>query len=84
MCDWCNAPRIFSYQGVGPGPHVVQVSNLNGEGTVDAFSQPGSAPWTDPNPPPASFQRYEEDHAGWLYNGEPFTTTARASGRSAL
>ncbi|HNS01571.1 MAG TPA: transglutaminase domain-containing protein [Anaerolineae bacterium] len=74
---WGNTPRVFSFQGFGAGLHVVQVSNLNGEGTVDAFNQPGSAPWTDPNPPAASFQRYEEDHADWLYNSEPFTVTAR-------
>ncbi|MEI2691379.1 MAG: transglutaminase domain-containing protein [Anaerolineae bacterium] len=77
LFDWGNTPRVFSFQGFGPGLHVVQVSNLNGEGTVDAFSQPGSAPWTDPSPPPASFQRYQEDHAEWLYNSDPFTATVR-------
>ncbi len=77
LFDWGNTPRVFSFQGFGPGLHVVQVSNLNDEGTVDAFSQPGSAPWTDPSPPPASFQRYEEDHPDWLYNGDPFSLTVR-------
>ncbi|MCB0245189.1 MAG: hypothetical protein KDI12_17390, partial [Anaerolineae bacterium] len=77
LFDWSAAARTFSFQGFGPGLHVVQVSSQNGYGTVDAFAQPGSAPWTDPNPPPASFQRYEADSPAWLYNGEPYTLTAR-------
>ncbi|HSN75257.1 MAG TPA: hypothetical protein VL334_09240, partial [Anaerolineae bacterium] len=77
LFDWGNITRTLSFQGFGPGPHVLQVSSQNGEATVDAFTQPGSAPWTDPSPPPASFQRYEADNTAWLYNGEPFIVTAR-------
>jgi transglutaminase-like putative cysteine protease/uncharacterized membrane protein len=84
LFDWDNEARVFSFQGFGAGLHVLQVSSLNGEATVDAFSQPGVAPWSDPSPPPASFQRYEEDHASWLYNGAPFTTTVRTWTREAV
>lgn len=77
LFDWTNTPRSVSFQGFGPGLHIVQVSSHNGDATVDAFSQPGSAPWTDPAPPAASFQRYEEDNPLWLYNSVPFTVTAR-------
>ncbi|MCB0256271.1 MAG: hypothetical protein KDI55_21335, partial [Anaerolineae bacterium] len=77
LFDWSAAPRTFSFQGFGPGLHVVQVSSQNSYATVDAFTQPGSAPWTDPSPPPASFQRYEADSPAWLYNSEPYTVTAR-------
>jgi hypothetical protein len=77
LFDWNETPRSYSFQGFGPGLHVLRVSSQNSQGTVDAFTQPGSAPWTDPSPPPASFQRYEADSPEWLYNGEPFTVTAR-------
>ncbi len=77
LFDWNETPRTYSFQGFGPGLHVLQVSSQNSQGTVDAFSQPGSPPWTDPSPPPASFQRYEADSPEWLYNSEPYTITTR-------
>ena len=34
-----------SYQGFGPGPHIVQVSTYKDNATVDAFTSPGTAPF---------------------------------------
>jgi large repetitive protein len=63
--------RTFSYEGFGPGPHILQISSYRDQTTVDALQTPGQAPFTDPNPAPGSINRYEEDHPALLYNGVP-------------
>ncbi|MFO7538925.1 MAG: PKD domain-containing protein [Chloroflexota bacterium] len=68
--------RTFSYEGFGPGPHVLQVSTYRGNTTIDAFSSPGQAPFIDPTFLPPGIVRYEEDHPTILYNGAPYTRTA--------
>ncbi|MCA9979142.1 MAG: hypothetical protein KC413_25445, partial [Anaerolineales bacterium] len=66
--------RTYSFDGFGPGPHILQVSAYRSDTAVDAFTTPGTAPFTDPNPV-SSYMRYEEDHPEWLYNGQPFGQT---------
>ncbi|MCA9936992.1 MAG: hypothetical protein KC415_23820, partial [Anaerolineales bacterium] len=67
--------RTYSFDGFGPGPHLLQVSAYRGNTNVDAFTTPGIPPFDDPNPI-GSYMRYEEDHPAWLYNGVPYTQTA--------
>ena len=73
--------RTFSYEGFGPGSHLLQIHTYRGTTTLDAFTTPGSGPFIDPNPAPASINRYEEDHPAILYNGVPYTQTAQTWGR---
>ena len=69
--------RTLSFDGLGAGPHVMQVSGYRGNVTVDTFTTPGSAPfYTDPIP--GTFTRFEEDDPAFLYNGVPFTQTAQS------
>jgi len=77
-----SVTRTFSFDGLGAGPHVLQVSNYRGSTAVDAFITPGAAPFYTP-PTPGSFARYEEDHDGFLFNGLPYTLTARTWTRDA-
>ncbi|MCB9418991.1 MAG: hypothetical protein H6667_04265 [Ardenticatenaceae bacterium] len=72
--------RTYSFDGFGPGPHILQVSAYRSDTAVDAFSTPGTAPFDDPNPI-SSYMRYEEDHPDWLYNGLPFPQTAQSWSR---
>ncbi|MFO7680400.1 MAG: transglutaminase domain-containing protein, partial [Chloroflexota bacterium] len=76
--------QTYSFEGFGPGPHLLQVSPYGDFISVDAFSTPGGAPFTDPNPPAVGYTRYEEDHRAWLYNGVPFTQTAQSWSRNTL
>ena len=74
--------QTYSFEGFGPGPHILQVSGYRNNSTVDAFTTPGTAPFTDPTPAASGYTRYEEDHPAWLYNGQPFTQTATSWTRS--
>ncbi len=67
--------RTLSLDGLGVGPHVLQVSGYRGNATVDTFATPGSAPFYSP-PNFSGVSRYEEDSPLILYNGEPYTQTA--------
>ncbi|MCB8986976.1 MAG: VCBS repeat-containing protein [Ardenticatenaceae bacterium] len=71
-----STTRTFSFDGLGAGPHIMQVSSYRGSSTLDTFSTPGAAPFYTP-PTPGSFARYEEDHGDFLFNGLPYTLTAR-------
>lgn len=75
--------QTISYQGFGPGPHILQISRYRGTATIDAFSSPGSVPFTDPSSID-SYQRYEEDHPAWRYNGQPFITAQQTWGRTDI
>jgi large repetitive protein len=68
--------RTFSYEGFGPGPHLLQISAYRGQTTLDAITTPGIGPFIDPNPPVMDITRFEEDHPAIRYNGAPFTQTA--------
>jgi uncharacterized membrane protein len=66
--------RTFSFDGLGAGPHVLEVRAYRADTTVDAFITPGSPPWYTP-PSPSGIIRYEEDNPALVYNGYPFTQT---------
>ena len=68
--------RSFSYDGLGSGPHVLQIMSYQDQVTIDALVTPGTGPFIDPDPPVTGVTRFEDDHPGLLYNGVPFTQTA--------
>jgi uncharacterized membrane protein len=76
--------RTFSYEGFGSGQHILQINSYRGTTTLDAFSTPGAAPFTDPNPAPGSINRYEEEHPAILYNGAPYPQTAQGWSRQSV
>jgi uncharacterized membrane protein len=69
--------RSFSYEGFGPGPHLLQISSYRDQTLLDALETPGQPPFTDPQPAPDGINRYEEDHPAIRYNGVPFNQTAQ-------
>jgi hypothetical protein len=73
---WEAITRTFSYEGFGPGPHLLQISAYRGQATLDAITTPGIGPFIDPNPPVTGITRIEEDHPAIRYNGVPFTQTS--------
>jgi uncharacterized membrane protein len=75
--------RTFSYDGFGPGPHILQIQSYRDQTTVDALQTPGQPPFIDPNPAPGSINRYEEDHPAIRYNGVPYAQTAQSWSRQS-
>ena len=67
--------RTLSFDGLGAGPHVLQISSYRGFTTIDAFTTPGSGPFYTP-PIPTDITRYEEDTPAILYNGQTYTQTS--------
>ncbi|MBN1890186.1 MAG: VCBS repeat-containing protein, partial [Thermoflexales bacterium] len=67
--------RTFSFGGLPPGPHVLQISTYRGWGTLDAFATPGSPPFYQA-PAHSGIARYEEDDPALRYDGVPLTQTA--------
>ncbi|MBN1888180.1 MAG: hypothetical protein JW850_09325, partial [Thermoflexales bacterium] len=65
-------PRTFHFDGLGQGPHVLQVSKQRGYPRIDAFSTPA----LQPAPVAPVIQRLEENHPRLRYNGDPFKQTA--------
>jgi len=76
-------PRVFSYEGLGAGPHVLQISTYEGTTTIDQLVTPGSGPFIDPDPPVVGITRIEADHPSIRYNGLPFSHTATSWERIA-
>ncbi|MBX3060768.1 MAG: VCBS repeat-containing protein, partial [Anaerolineae bacterium] len=76
-------PRVFSYEGLGAGPHVLQVMTYQNATSIDKLTTPGAGPFIDPNPPVTDVTRYEADYPAILYNGVPFTQTAQSWNRIA-
>lgn len=70
--------RTFSYEGFGPGPHVLQISSYRGQAMLDALTTPGQPPFIDPQPPVTGITRFEEEHPAIRYNGVPYTQTAQS------
>ena len=67
--------RTISFDGLGDGPHVLQVSNYRGNANVDTFITPGSGPFFTPSSSDG-LVRYEEDHPALRFNGVPIAQTA--------
>ncbi len=76
VSDSAAIPRVFSYEGFGPGPHVLQISTYEDFTTIDRLATPGSGPFIDPNPPVTGIARFEADHPSIRYNGLPFFQSA--------
>jgi hypothetical protein len=68
--------RTFSYEGLGSGPHILQIASYQNQVTIDKMTTPGTGPFIDPNPPVTGVTRFEADHPSIQYNGVPFTQTA--------
>jgi len=65
--------RTFSFDGLGPGIHVLQLERYRGEITIDTVATPGNAPFYE-TPNYSGVVRHEEDDPALRYNGEPFVT----------
>jgi uncharacterized membrane protein len=63
--------RRISFDGLGEGPHILQVHAYRGVATADAFITPGIEPFYHPAAP-TGIVRYEEDHPALRYNGSPY------------
>ncbi|GAB4273651.1 MAG: hypothetical protein Kow0080_21340 [Candidatus Promineifilaceae bacterium] len=74
--------RTLSFNGLGTGPHILQINSYRDMATIDALITPGTAPFYTA-PTPGSFTRYEEEHPAFLFNGVPFTTTAQTWTRAS-
>ena len=72
--------QTFSFTGLGAGLHVFQVRHYRSEANVDAFITPATGAPAPP-PTPTVFTRHEEDDPALLYNGLPYTLTARSWNR---
>jgi hypothetical protein len=75
--------RVFSYDGLGAGPHILQIMTYQGATSIDKLATPGAGPFIDPNSPVSGVTRFEADHPSILYNGVPFTQTATSWTRVA-
>ncbi len=71
--------RTYAFEGLGAGPHVLQISSYRGTATLDTLGTPGSAPFYTP-PEQYGTLRYEEDDPALRYNGLPYTATATTWG----
>jgi uncharacterized membrane protein len=81
LFSYSTITHTLSFTGFTPGPHILQISSYRAQATIDAFSQPGVAPFTDPIAPTTSYTRTEEHHPDWLYNGRTYTQTAQTWSR---
>ena len=69
-------PRVFSYDGLGAGDHVLQIRTYQDTTTIDRLDTPGVGPFIDPSPPLTGVTRFEADHPDVRYNGQPLTVAA--------
>lgn len=74
LYDYSTVTETISLDGFGAGAHILHIDSYQGNGTLDAFAQPGTAPFYSA-PVESGITRYEEDHPAIRYNGEPFTQT---------
>ncbi|MEM7799497.1 MAG: DUF1194 domain-containing protein, partial [Chloroflexota bacterium] len=65
----------LSFDGLGNGPHVIQIREINKQGSLEGFSTPGSPPFYSP-PVQSGIIRYEEGNPALLYNGAAFRQTS--------
>ena len=72
-----SEPRVFSYEGFGPGHHVLQIVAYQGEATIDHITTPGIAPFIDPAAPVTGIARFEADHPALRYDGGPLTRASQ-------
>jgi hypothetical protein len=65
--------RVFSYEGFGPGDHVLTIVSYQYSAVIDLIETPGTAPFIDPAAPVSGVVRYEGDHPGFTFNGVPLS-----------
>ncbi len=68
--------RTVSFDGLGAGPHVIEIANSRGTAVVDGFATPGTAPFYVDPAAQTGLVRFEENYDGMRYNGVPFGQTA--------
>ena len=73
--------HTFSYNGFGPGPHVLTLRHFLSDVTFDTFSTPGSPPYYQ-EPVYSGIVRYEEYHPGISYSGADYFHRPRTWGVS--
>jgi uncharacterized membrane protein/PKD repeat protein len=66
-------PRSFSFDGLGSGPHVMEIRLYRSNATVDAFVTPATGEHYE-QAAPSGVIRLEEDHPNLRYNGYPAHT----------
>ena len=66
-------PRAFSFEGLGDGPHVLEVRRYRNSAAVDAFITPATGEHYE-LPTPSGVIRLEEDHPDLRFNGYPLRT----------
>lgn len=69
--------RTYSFNGLGPGLHVLQLERYRGELMVDALTTPGSGPFYQ-TPVYTGVVRYEEDDPALLYSGSAYAHRPQA------
>jgi uncharacterized membrane protein len=75
--------RTYSFDGLGSGLHVLQLSRYRGELAVDSFTTPGSGPFYQ-TAVYTGVVRYEEDDPALLYNGLPYDQRKQSWSEEAL
>ncbi len=68
-----SGPRAFSFEGLGEGPHVLEVRKYRNSAAMDAFITPATGEHYE-LPTPTGVIRLEEDHPDLRYDGYPFRT----------
>ena len=74
-----QGPRNYSFDNLGPGPHVLEIRRYRSGVTLDAVTVPAFEPVFEPPAPPA-IERFEEDHPDMRYNGLPYATMPQSWG----
>ena len=74
FADAAISPTL-SFDGLGAGPHVMEISGYRYDTTIDNFTTPGVPPFYQAPPPPTGIIRYEEDDPALRYNGYPYEQT---------
>lgn len=78
LFDQNEGPRAFSFDGLGAGPHVLEIRQVRGDAaSVDVITTPAVAP-PDPAPAIPAIVRHEENHPALRYNGQPYATRAQS------
>mgnify|MGYP006273400635 FL=1 len=72
-----SEPRVFSYEGFGPGHHVLEIAAYQDDASIDRITTPGTAPFIDPNAPITGIQRFEADHPALRYDGGSLTRASQ-------
>ncbi|MEE4330432.1 MAG: VCBS repeat-containing protein, partial [Wenzhouxiangella sp.] len=73
LYGYFSSPRNYSFDNLGPGPHVLEIRQYRRAATLDAVNVPAIEPAFEAPAAPA-IQRFEEDHPDMRYNGQPYAS----------